>query len=57
MTREEFEVEYARRYMSSSFSHNECDAVDAVRQTRFEHTYDDEHIAKCWVDQQEEREW
>jgi hypothetical protein len=57
MNREEFEVEYARRYMSSSFSHNEVDAVDAVRQTRFEHTYEDEHIAKCWVDQQEEREW
>jgi len=57
MTREDFETEYAWRHMKLSFMHNQADAVDAVRQKRCAHTYSDDHMAKCWKDEQEGREW
>lgn len=51
MTREEFEIKYAQKYMGLSFVHNCSDAVDAVNQQRNGNGYYDPVINSFWSSQ------
>lgn len=48
MTREEFEVKYAKKYMSYQYNINSGSAVDAVISLRDAEGYYDLHIDLCW---------
>lgn len=48
MTREEFEVKYAQKYMGLSFVHNPTEAIESVKELRYGEWYTDHHIDLCW---------
>lgn len=52
MTREEFEVKYAMKYMGLSFVHNPTEAIESVKELRDGEGYTDHHIDLCWKVQQ-----